>query len=356
MLLSRFIASTILLIALMAAAAVSLRAQQQQCPEIKVFCPKNVTGTQTRCSAIVSGSSDANVTYDWSVSLPVPIQKFLGQDNEVGIDLAQFPGYAITVTVKIGGLPDGCPNTAYYEINSETKDSSPAPEPVSPEGLPPSATISCPEAVEEGTPAYFNAAVANTDSNTMPVYKWKVTSGRITSGQGTRTITVDTAEQGNQIIRAAVEISGLGATRMMTCATQVKAIPKAYKLKEYKSTSWEEEAVYLYRFFLRLKAGLDERAYIVTYGKRNGPKDEARRLAERARDYLVEDCGIDESRVEILAGGEREDATVELWVVMKGGTPPTPNPLSKTNEAFTSKKRRTDNLKIKITDRLPNPR
>jgi len=313
-------------LALWAAAFGNARAQQQ-CPELKVFCQKNVSGTQTRCAALVSGSTETNAAYEWSVSLPVPVQKFLGQENEVGIDLSQFPGYALTVTVKVSGLPEGCPNTASFELNSEEAVSLP-PRPLSegPELTLPTVAVSCPEKVKEGLPLYFNAAITDGARDARPVYNWTISSGKITGGQNTRTITVDTSDQGNQIIRATVEVSGMGRARIVSCATVVEMVPKAYKLAEYDGQDLEEEEMRLRRFFLRMKTGLDERAFIIGYGSPSGPRDEAQRIALRAKQYLVETFGADKSRITVLAGGRRERATIELWVVGTGAEPPVPNP------------------------------
>ena len=336
----------------MAATANYARAQQQ-CPELKVFCQKNVTGTQTRCAALVSGNTEANAQYEWSVSLPVPVQKFLGQENEVGIDLSQFPGYALTVTVKITGLPDGCPNTASFEINSEATTPPPRPLSGSADLTVPTVAVSCPENVKEGMPAYFSAAITDAARGARPNYRWAVSSGKITSGQNTRTITVDTSDQGRQIIRATVEVSGVGRTRMVSCATEVKAVPQAYKLAEYHGLDLAEEEMRLRRFFLRMKAGLDERAYIIAYRSASGPLDEAQRLANRARDYLVETFGADRGRISLLTGGMRARATVELWVVATGGDPPVPNPSAGKNEAAEKKKPRPTTRKEKQAERVP---
>lgn len=350
---NRCILLSLLLVAWLAGAAEVARAQQK-CPEIKIFCPKAVT-TQMRCSALVSGSENPELTYEWSVSLPIKIQKFPGQENEIGIDLTQFPGYALTVTVKVGGLPDGCPYYASFELNSQPEESRPSTDSSSKLTSTTAAIIlNCSESVDEGAPAYFNAAISDAaPTTTPPVYQWSVSSGKITGGQGTRTIAVDTTDQGKQIIRATLKVKGYGAQRTITCSTEVKALPKAYKLAEYRSLDLEEEAIRLQRFFLRLKAGLDERAYIIAYRRRNGTKDEAEKLAARARDYLVTTCGIDAARVETILGGEREDATIELWVVATGGTPPVPNPSASGKQAGTSKTLKTGNRKEKKAQRAP---
>jgi hypothetical protein len=49
-------------------------------------------------------------------------------------------------------------------------------------------------------------------------------------------------------------------------------------------------------------------------------------LGARARDYLVTQRGIDQSRIVVLNGGFREEDCVELWIIPRGATPPQPTP------------------------------
>ena len=53
---------------------------------------------------------------------------------------------------------------------------------------------------------------------------------------------------------------------------------------------------------------------------------------KRARDYIVDQRGIDGSRLTIVNGGFRESDNVELWVVPSGATPPRATPTVQAGE------------------------
>src|SRR5258705_8817221 len=55
-------------------------------------------------------------------------------------------------------------------------------------------------------------------------YNWSVSAGTISGGQGTSSITVDTAGLGGQTVTATVELGGLdpSCARTASCSTQVR--------------------------------------------------------------------------------------------------------------------------------------
>jgi hypothetical protein len=66
--------------------------------------------------------------------------------------------------------------------------------------------------------------------------------------------------------------------------------------------------------------------YVIAYGGRTSRVGMADLLSARARDYLIANRGIDQSRIVVLNGGFREEDCVELWIVPRGATPPQPTP------------------------------
>src|SRR5205085_1527967 len=230
----------------------------QQCTTVEVNCSKRLSGQgPIRCVASITGNYDGALTYQWSVSLLAPIKNH-GFPDQVEVDLGGFPHETAKITVTVKGLPDSCDNAATFESRSLDE---PEPQAVSQPTSQPTIIASCSEEVLEGMPLSFNAQISDTDRKEKRVYRWTVSRGAIKSGQGTSAILVDTTDLGNQVIRATVTINGLIP---VSCSAQVKAKPKAYKLDEYSgSLSLEEKKARLYKLFLRLKVGLDERAYII---------------------------------------------------------------------------------------------
>jgi hypothetical protein len=76
---------------------------------------------------------------------------------------------------------------------------------------PPCSTISIanPADVEEGQPAVFTASLSGGDPDLKLTYDWSVSSGKITKGQGTNTIEVDTAGAAEQDLNATVKVGGV---------------------------------------------------------------------------------------------------------------------------------------------------
>ena len=72
-----------------------------------------------------------------------------------------------------------------------------------------------------GQPVTFTASVTGGPEGFAPTYNWSVSAGTITSGQGTSTITVDTAGLGGQTVTATVSIGGADPTCTATnsCTT-----------------------------------------------------------------------------------------------------------------------------------------
>ena len=72
----------------------------------------------------------------------------------------------------------------------------------------PNIKLSSPDIVKEGESGNFTAIVSGGDPNVSYTYNWSVSSGAISSGQGTPSITVDTKDLGGQSCTATVELGG----------------------------------------------------------------------------------------------------------------------------------------------------
>jgi len=153
-------------------------------------------------------------------------------------------------------------------------------------------------------------------------YNWSVSAGTISSGQGTSSITVDTAGLGGQTVTATVEVGGLdpACSRTASCSTSVTApAPPATKFDEYGNIRFNDEKARLDNYAIQLQNQPGAQGYIIAYGSCAG---EAQARADRAKDYLVNTRGIDAGRIVTVDGGCRSDLSVELWIVPTGATAP----------------------------------
>lgn len=185
----------------------------------------------------------------------------------------------------------------------------------------PTVSVSCPGGTRAGQPRVFTAQVQGGDSTVQPTYEWTVSAGKILSGQGTFVLTVEVNE--DETMTATVKVGGFAAD----CATTASctgpialAPPPSWKFGEYNPTSLKAKRM-LDEFAGEVKKKDDIVAHVIGYGGSSRNKNEAQLAGERARNYLI-GTGIWQGRIEIIDGGFRDEATVELWVTPKGATPP----------------------------------
>jgi hypothetical protein len=204
---------------------------------------------------------------------------------------------------------------------------SPCPYPVS---------LSVDAEVDEGKIVTFGADTAY-EGNALLNYNWNVTPSRaqaqILTSTGNR-ITVDTTGLGGQRITATVVVddgSGEAACRQTAQASTFVRPPEHHEepTRQYDvccSCSFDDQKARLDNLGVELQAQPSSRTYIIAYGGRTSRMGQAELLGTRARDYLVTNRGIDQSRITVVNGGFREEDCVELWIVPSGSTPPQATP------------------------------
>jgi hypothetical protein len=92
------------------------------------------------------------------------------------------------------------------------------------------------------------------------------------------------------------------------------------------SCSFDDQKARLDNLAVELQNDPSTTTYVIAYGGRTSRIGQADLLGARARDYLVTQRGIDQSRIVVLNGGFREEDCVELWIIPRGATPPQPTP------------------------------
>jgi hypothetical protein len=253
--------------------------------------------------------------YTWTVTGG----KISGEGKNVTWDLSgSQPGsYTATVQVSDGSHP-AVPGSATVTI---------APCADCAEPPCPTVDVSSASEVDEGAPITFTANVAGAGSVT---YNWSVSAGTISGGQGTSSITVDTANLGGQTVTATVEVGGLRpscpSTKSASTAVKQKVVPNCVKVDEYGNIKFNDEKARLDAFASALQGTPGNQGYIVGYGAYEG---EGLARANRAKDYLVNTRGIDAGRITVVDGGCR----AELWVQLFNCPPNAPAPTPMTDGA-----------------------
>src|SRR5207249_9090087 len=135
-----------------------------------------------------------------------------------------------------------------------------------------------------------------------PSYNWTISNGRIISGQGTSTITVDTAGLAGQTIRATLDVGGYDMPCPASCSVSVPIEIKSHKFDEYYDIARNDEKARLDNYAIQLQSEPGSQGYIIVHPKRGVSRSVAASRADRIKDYLVNSRGIDQSRFEVVIG------------------------------------------------------
>ena len=127
-------------------------------------------------------------------------------------------------------------------------------------------------------------------------------------------------------MRLLISVLVLFSSGIVYAAFQQPSSTDARKIDSYNDQigSSEAEQAHLDNLSYVLSAEPDTRAYVIAYGGREDPPGKPGRYAARAKNYLVEDRGIDPRRIVTIDGGRREEFIVELWLVPRNAKPPQP--------------------------------
>jgi hypothetical protein len=202
---------------------------------------------------------------------------------------------------------------------------SPCPYPVS---------ISVDAQVNEGDIITFTADTAYT--GTAPLnFTWSVSpsNAKILTNVENK-LTVDSTGLAGQNVTATLVVddgSGEPACRQTAQASTFipPPPPRENPSRQFDvccSCSFDDQKARLDNLAVELQNDPSTTTYVIAYGGRTSRTGQAELLGARARDYLVTQRGIDQSRIMVLNGGFREEDCVELWIVPRGATPPQPSP------------------------------
>jgi hypothetical protein len=195
--------------------------------------------------------------------------------------------------------------------------------------------LSAPVQVTEGDIITFTSDTNYSGTSALN-YTWTVSPGnaKLLSGAGTPTITVDsTGFAGQRITASLVVDDGSGdpnCRQVAQASTYVPPTPpRESPSRQFDvccSCSFDDQKARLDNLAVEMQNDQSTTSYIIAYGGRRSRIGQADLLGARARDYIVTQRGIDQSRIVVINGGFREEDCVELWIVGKGATPPVPTP------------------------------
>jgi hypothetical protein len=181
------------------------------------------------------------------------------------------------------------------------------------------------ESASTGQTRIYKAYVQNGDPLVTPKFNWTVYEGKITSGQGTSEVSVET--DGNKSFTVTVEVTGYAANCSNTASiTTIVHRLRSTKFDEYGDLKFSEERLRLDQFASRLHNEPGSKGYIIIYDATDTRKSSARERGERAKKYLIKQRGIPETRLVVVNGGDRNTRAIELFITPIGALPPTATP------------------------------
>ena len=210
-----------------------------------------------------------------------------------------------------------------------------------------SEAISCPEIrvagdgfqLEKDKPLKFSVNVKGGEVTGEQDFQWKISDGKIISGQGTNRIEIDLSEADVKRITASVQVKGYApeCNNHAYSTTKVGAFP--YKLDDFEY-NYSYMIANLDYLMIHLQNEPTFSGYVIIYGQRVGHSADVSRTIRATRDYFRL-RRYDSSRVTIIDGGFREEGRVEIYLIPPGVEPPKPTPtVDKKFVVFTDKKKR----------------
>jgi hypothetical protein len=295
-------------------ATTSISSLLRPCPEGTSSTTCTPTGNEVTLTADARDPDNDQLLYTWSVTGG----RLTGEGRSVTWDLSGVAEGTYTATVEVDDANQHKVSGSATVTVATCTGCVPPPPPC------PTVSVSCPSDVGPNEPITFTASVAQGPPGATWTYNWSVSAGTISSGQGTSTITVDTANLAGQSVTATVSIGGADPSCTGTtasCTTNVRTPPAvARKFDEYGNIRFNDEKARLDNFAIQLQNEPTATGTIIVYGSCAG---EGQQRADRAKDYLVNTRGIEAGRITTVDGGCRSELKVELWIVPSGAAAPT---------------------------------
>lgn len=193
-----------------------------------------------------------------------------------------------------------------------------------------------PERIPEGDLITFAAFNAVSGAAVPLSYRWKVSpdTARITSGQGSSAITVDTTNLGGQTVRADLEVwddvYAKQCQQTDSATTDVTKIiierPDPVRCDVFESKAFDDDKARFDNCVIQFNSVPEAVLYLIIYqgtDKISMSRNTYDKLSKRTLDYLVKTRGLDPRRITIIKGGRAPlKTTYEIWIVPPGAELP----------------------------------
>jgi hypothetical protein len=90
--------------------------------------------------------------------------------------------------------------------------------------------------------------------------------------------------------------------------------------------SYDDQKARLDNLAIELQNDPSLTTYVIAYAGRTSRAGQADVLLARAKEYMIKQRGVDQSRIVAVNGGFRDEDCVELWIVPRGAQPPQATP------------------------------
>jgi len=193
-----------------------------------------------------------------------------------------------------------------------------------------------PSEIEEGDLVTFSAL--NSGSAPIPIrYAWNVSAGRVTSGLGSPTITVDSTGLGDKTITATLDVNDdvydNKCKQTIVVPTHVKpqptppvvTPPQPFRCDEFPAKTHDEAKARFDNCVIQVQNTPDAQLYIVINpgtDKASTSRNSYNQLEKLARDYIVNRLKFDPRRLVIVKGAPTQTSTFVMWIVPPGANPP----------------------------------
>lgn len=190
-----------------------------------------------------------------------------------------------------------------------------------------------PDRITEGDLVTF--AAINDGTAPVPLrYQWRVNNGRVTSGLGTPSITVDSTGLGGQTIDAELDVNDdvydNKCRQVISVPTNVDKIiipPPITKIAcdQFEAKAMDDIKARLDNCAIQVQNIPDAQLYIIIYpgtDKLSTTRNTYDKMSRRTLDYLVKNRGVDPRRIQIIRGSSRTRTSYEIWIVPPGAEPP----------------------------------
>jgi len=145
----------------------------------------------------------------------VPTGRVIGEGSKVNWDLNGVAAGIYTASVEVNAGKQLTAWAATTVTVAPCSSCDPPPPPC------PSLSVSCPSVIDSKQQITFEAHVVPGDAELRPTFNWRVTVGKIISGQGKSKITVDVTGRGDRPVTATVTLGGADPSCLNTASCTV---------------------------------------------------------------------------------------------------------------------------------------